>query len=133
MRINRQGGHMDMQLLPGLIGFILLIVVMGLPGNQEINLEKNIWMFVIFLIIATAVMFYGFAMHLYALGYPESPFNKHTSPVFMTLLCAGGTALTSWRFYNLDMNTGFIIYITLTLLVIVTSTGFAIYRKSKKR
>jgi len=117
-----------MQVTPALIGLVLLYVVMGQFNAPDLDTDKGMLKLLAFLLLATAALLYGFAMHLYALGYPESPFNRHCSSLLMTLLCAGPLAYVAYRFHALQMQTGFIAYGVLCLLVVGLSAGFAFYR-----
>ena len=132
MAFKRQAGYMDAQMTPAMIGLVLLYVLVGQIESPEFDLDKDLIKFSVFLFLATAALLYGFVMHLYALGYPESPFNKHSSAIFMTLLCAGPLAYMAYRFYSLDMQTGFMLYGILSVLVVACSIGFGIYRNNKQ-
>lgn len=120
---------MDMQFTPTIIGVVVLIMVLGLIDNPAFDLHAAQLKFYGFLLLAIAVMLYGFGMHLYALGYPESPFNKHTSPVFMTLLCAGPLLYGAYRFLNAAMYPGLVLLSVLAVMVCAASISFALYRK----
>lgn len=133
MKRYKQAGYMDMQMMPALIGAVLMLVFAGAITAPEFNREADLLRFSIFLSLATAVLLYGFTMHIYCLGYPESPFNKHTSPLFMTLLCTGPLAYAAYRFYQADMLPGTIVYTALALLPVVASAGFAAYRGNDKQ
>ena len=131
MNLRLQSGYMDMQVTPAMIGVVLLYVLMGLVNSPEFDLDKDLLKLSVFLLLATAALLYGFAMHLYALGYPESPFNKHSSSLFMTVLCAGSLGYVAYRFYGLSMQPGAILYAALCLLVIGASVGFTFFRNRK--
>jgi hypothetical protein len=122
---------MDMQVTPAMIGVVLIYVIMEQVISPEFDLDKDMLKLVVFLSVATAAVLYGFVMHIYAFGYPESPFNKHNSSVFMTLLCGGSLAYVAFRFYDLEMKMGFIVYAVLCLLVVALNFGFAFYRGKK--
>ncbi|MBT7951041.1 MAG: hypothetical protein HN764_05410 [Gammaproteobacteria bacterium] len=128
---RRQSGYTDMQVTPAMIGVMLIYIVMEQVISPEFDLDKDMLKLVVFLSVATVVLLYGFVMHLYALGFPESPFNKHNSSVFMTLLCAGSLAYVAYQFYELEMRMGFIVYAVLCLLVVGLNFGFGFYRGSK--
>jgi hypothetical protein len=131
MNLRTQSGYMDTQVTPAMIGVVLIYIVMEQVISPEFNLDEDILKLAVFLSVATAALLYGFVMHIYALGYPESPFNKHNSSVFMTLLCAGSLAYVAFRFYELEIKTGFIVYAVLCLLVVGLNFGFAFYRDNK--
>ena len=133
MNCNKQTGYMDMQVMPAMIGVVLTLVVAGMITSPGLDLDKDLVKLCIFLLLATAALLYGFAMHLYCLGYPESPFNKHSSPLFMTPLCSGPLAIVAYKFYRTDMLTGAIIYAVLALLVIAAAIGFAMQRAKKEQ
>lgn len=128
MKDNKQTGYIDMQVTPAMMGAVLLFVFLGQIKNPDFDLNKNLLMFSVFLSLATVVLLYGFLMHIYALGYPESPFNKHSSPVFMTVLCAGPLIFGAWQFYSVNVLLGFFLYFALSLLVAGVAIGFALYR-----
>ncbi len=128
MNLRKQTAYMDMQVTPAMIGVVLLYVVMGQLNNPDFDADKDLLKLAVFLVPATAALLYGFVMHLYALGYPESPFNRHSSSLVMTLLCAGPLAYVAYRFHALEMQLGFIVYAVLCLLVVALAVGFAFYR-----
>ena len=130
MKSQRQAGYMDMQFTPAMVGAVLLFVVLGLIDNPAFDVHASPFRFYGFLLLAAAFMIYGFWMHLYALGYPESPFNKHTSPVFMTLLCTGPLVYGAYRFYKAGMYPGLVLSGVLAVLVCGASIGFALHRSS---
>jgi hypothetical protein len=129
---GKQAGYMDMQVMPAMIGVVVLLATLGLVSNPEFDLDNNLLLFSAFMLLGTAALLYGFAMHIYALGYPESPFNKHTSPALMTVLCGGPLIFAACRFYSAGIRPGLILYAILSLLVISVSAGFAIYRGKKR-
>lgn len=131
MNLRKQTGYMDMQVLPAMIGAVLLYATTGMPGGPDFDLDKDLVKLCVFLLLATAVLLYGFAMHLYALGYPESPFNKHSSPLFMTLLCAGALGFVAYRFYRVELVIGALVYGVLALLVVGLGVGLRVYRQEK--
>lgn len=128
MKFHRQAGYLDMQLTPALVGMVLMLIFTSTITDPDFNLEKGLLGYSIYLFLATAALLYGFAMHIDSLRYPESPFNKHTSPLFMTLLCSIPLAYVAYRFYRSGMLPGVIVYAALTLLVVVAAIGFAVYR-----
>ena len=129
--MRTQSGYTDMQVTPAMIGVVLIYIVMEQVISPEFDPDKDKLKLVVFLSVATAALVYGFVMHIYALGYPESPFNKHNSSAFMTILCAGALAYVAYRFYELEMRTGFIVYAVLCLLLVALNFGFAFYRGRK--
>ena len=128
MKFYKQTGYMDMQMTPALIGVILMLMFVGTITDPEFNLDKALLGYSIYLFLATAALLYGFAMHIDSLRYPESPFNKHTSPLLMTPLCAGPLAYAAYRFYKAGMLPGVIVYAALSLLLIAASIVFAARR-----
>ena len=120
-----------MQVTPAMIGVVLIYIIMEQVISPEFDPDKDMLKLAVFLSVATAAVLYGFVMHIYALGYPESPFNKHNSSVFMTLLCAGSLAYVAYRFYELEIRMGFIVYAVLCLLLVALNFGFAFYRDKK--
>ena len=130
MHAGKQAGYMDMQLMPAVMGIVILIGALGLITNPEFNPDNGWLLISVVMFLGTGALLYGYAMHLYALGYPESPFNKHTSPLFMTILCAGPLAFAAYRFYSADMRAGFILYAVLSLLVLMVSFGLAFIRRN---
>jgi len=133
MKFNNQAGYMDMQMTPAMIGVVLTLVVAGMITSPDADAERNLLKLGIFLVLATGALLYGFAMHIYCLGYPESPFNKHSSPLFMTPLCAGPLAFVAYKFYKTDMLPGAIVYAALAVLVIAAAIGFALNRAKKEQ
>ncbi len=129
--LGKQSGYMDMQVTPAMIGVVLIYIVMEQVISPGFDLDKDRIKLIVFLSVASAAVLYGFVMHIYALGYPESPFNKHNSSVFMTLLCGGSLAYVAYRFYELEMKMGFIVYAVLCLLVVGLNFGFGVYRGRK--
>lgn len=127
MRLTRQSGYMDMQITPAMVGAVLLFVTLGPVDGFDLNPDRDLLKISLILAAGTAAVLYGFAMHLYALGYPESPFNKHTSTLFMTGLCAGLLGLVAYRLHAEEYPTGFALYAALATLVIVTSIVCNIY------
>lgn len=119
-----------MQFTPACIGVVVLFIVLSLIDNPAFDVQAAQIRFYGFLLLAIAFMLYGFCMHLYALGYPESPFNKHTSPVFMTLLCAAPLVYGAYRFYQAGMYPGLVLSGVLAVLVCGASIGFTLYRSS---
>ena len=132
MKLQRQAGYTDLQIMPTIMGVILVIIVIGLTDNPAFDPAQSPVKFYSFLLLALAVLLFGFGMHLYALEYPESPFNKHSSPVFMTLMCAGSMGYGSWRLLNAGMQGGGLLLAVLTVSVCVMSIGFAHYRNRRK-
>lgn len=128
MRSRGQTGYMDMQFTPTIIGVVVLIFTLSLIGDPTIDVHTIPFRFYGFLLLGCAMMLFGFSMHLDALGYPESPFNKHSSPVFMTLLCAGPFTYGAYRFYRAGMYAGLILLCVLIVVVFALSIGFALRR-----
>lgn len=116
---------------PAVIGLVLLYVLMKQVNSPDFDLDKDLLTLAVSLLLATAALLYGFVMHLYALGYPESPFNRHSSSLLMTVLCAGPLGYVAYRFYALGMQPGFFLYAVLCLLVIGASIGFTFFRNRK--
>lgn len=133
MKINAQSGYMDAQLMPAMIGAVSLFFSLSMIRSPEFNMDENLLRLCVFLALAVAALLYGFAMHIDALGYPESPFNKHTSPLVMTLLCGGPLVFGAYLFYSIKLLPGFVLFTALSLLVVGASIGSAFYRKSKGR
>ena len=133
MKFNKQAGYMDMQMTPALIGVILMLMFVGSITDPDFNLDQDLLAYSIYLFLATAALLYGFVMHIDSLRYPESPFNKHTSPLFMTLLCAGPLAYAAYRFYRAAMLAGVIVYAVLALLLVATAIGVAVYRSDDEQ
>lgn len=122
---------MDMQFTPAIIGAVLLFAILGPVDGLELDPKSELVKFSLFLIAATAALLYGFVMHLYSLAYPESPFNKHTSPLFMTGICGGSLAFAAYRLFAADIQTGFILYAVLCILVVIVSISYNIHRNKK--
>ena len=131
MKLGKQAGYMDMQVTPAIIGAVLLFATVGIINDPGFDIGKDLLKIIVFLVLATGSLLYGFMMHLDALSCPESPFNKHSSPVFMTVLCAGMSAFSAYQFYSAGIRTGFILYALLALLIITASIGSAVYRNNK--
>ena len=129
MTITRQAGYMDVQFTPVIIGAMLLVVVLSQMSDPGFDPHAMQLRFYGFLLLAVAAMLYGFGMHLDALAYPESPFNKHSSPVFMTLLCAAPLLYGAYRFYRAGMYPVLVLFSALAVMVCVVSIGFAWHRK----
>jgi len=108
---------MDMQITPAIVGSVLLFIVLSLIDNPDFDVHASPFKFYAFLLLAITFMVCGFCMDLYALGYPESPFNKHTSPAFMTLLCAGPLVYGAYRFYKAGMYPGLVLSGVLAVIV----------------
>ena len=117
-----------MQFTPAVMGAVLLFIVMGLTSKPGFDAHAVPLKFYLFLLLALAPLLYGFGMHLYALGYPESPFNKHTSPLFMTLLCLGPLGYGAYRFYQLQIMPGLVLMTLLTIAVAAAAIGHAWFR-----
>ena len=124
-----QAGYMDMQFTPTVVGVVLLWMVIGMISAPDLSLVK----LSIYLLLATAALLFGFAMHLISLGYPESPFNQHSSPLLMTPLCAVPLAYTAYRFYQAAMLPGAILYAVLALLVLAAAIGCAVFRSDEEQ
>jgi hypothetical protein len=124
---------MDAQMMPVLIGVILLFVVIGQLNSPEFDMNEKLYQFIGTLAFATLAVIYGYVMHLIAMSYPESPFNKHTSPVFMVLLCAGICIFCAWQFYQAGILLGLIIYSVLSIVVVIASICVSIISKNKRR
>ena len=133
MKLNNQHGYMDAQFGPALIGAVMMLLLASMVTDPEFNLEKDLLRFSIFLLLATAALLYGFAMHVHCLGYPESPFNKHTSPPVMTLICAGPLAFAAYRFYRAAMLPASIVYAALAVLVVAAAIVFAVRRNKNSQ
>ena len=118
---SKQAGYMDAQLMPALIGAILLFVIVGQLNNPDFDINEKPYQFISVMAVATLALLYGYIMHCMALGYPESPFNNHTSPVFMACLCAGACMLTSWQFVKVGITWAGIIYAFIALVIMVIS------------
>lgn len=119
-----QYGYMDNQVMPAMFGAVLLFVVLGQVTPEALaegGISLKLWML---MPGATLVLLYGFVMHIYALNYPESPFNKHTSPLFMNLICGGILGFAAWRFHGAGVQAGMWIYALLCFLVLSTSVAF---------
>lgn len=119
---------MDVQFTSALVGVALMLIFVVTITAPEFDRDKHLLAYSIYLFLATAALLYGFAMHIDSLNYPESPFNKHTSPLFMTLLCAGPMAYAAYRFYKAAMLPGTLVYAALALLVVAATIGFAAHR-----
>lgn len=128
MRLQKQSGYVDMQIMPAMIGVVWLYMMMAQLDRPDFDLERNLIKFCILLCLGTALVLYGFVMHLYALGYPESPFSKHSSPALMVPLCAAPFAYIAYRFFSLDMLIGSVLYAVLCFAVIAAGIRFALRR-----
>ena len=128
---SRQYGYTDLQIMPAMIGIVLLVVFLGRLDSLDPDSITGILKLALPLILATAVVCFGFGMHLYCLGYPESPFNRHSSPIFMTAVCSGAMFFAAWQCYQAGITAGCIAYILLGLVLIVLSGAFAIHRHNK--
>jgi len=119
---------MDNQLMPAMMGAVILFFLLGQVSPEGI--AKGVVGLKLYLALggATLVLLYGFAMHLYALGYPESPFNRHSSPLFMSLVCGGMPGLAAWRFYTIENQAGMWVYGGLCGLVLITSVVISFIR-----
>jgi hypothetical protein len=133
MAMNRkyQSGYMDMHFTPAIIGAVIIFITVGPIKFATSNSDTDLLEISVLLLVATSSLLYGFWMHLNALDYPESPFSKHSSPLFMTALCSGAFAFAAYRLYTLDMSIGAAFYAVLSVLVITASVGFAIRRRNK--
>lgn len=127
----KQSGYTDLQVMPAIIGIILLIVCLGMLNKPEFDPDTGLLKLSLFLLPATAAVCFGFGMHLYCLGYPESPFNRHSSPVFMTFISSGVMFFAAWRFFNVNILIGTIIYMVLGISLVCITAGLAIYRARK--
>lgn len=129
MRLNKQTGYMDMQFTPAVVGIVLMVMALGMLTVSDENPDLNLVKLSIYMLLATAALLFGFAMHIDSLGCPESPFNHHISPLLMTPLCAGPLAYAAYRFYRSGMLPGTILYSVLAITVVATAVGFAVRRE----
>ena len=81
------------------------------------------------LILAIVIMGYGFIMHLYVLGYPESPFNRHNSTLLITLLCIVPMSYIAWKFHDAGMAMVSAVFAVLSFSVLISSIACYLYRK----
>ena len=130
MRFNfkKQAGHTDLQIMPAMIGAVIVIAIAGQIGQPGFESGRELFKPVLILILGIGSLLYGFGMHIYCLGYPASPFNRHSSPVLMTILSAGPVAYTAWRFYSSTNAVGFVICSGISLLIMAATIGFAYHR-----
>jgi len=120
-----------MQVTPVMVGAVLLIVILGMLDQIQAGATSRLLMFYTILFLATGFIFFGFYMHLMALGYPESPFNRHNSPVFMILACGGVLAWAAYRLLGAGMTIPAILYVLLSLLIPILSLARGISRNRR--
>lgn len=130
MNRRNQSGYMDMHVTPAIIGAVIIFVIVGPIEFSPADGETDLLQISLLLLVATGSLLYGFWMHLDALGYPESPFSKHSSPLLMTALCSGSFAFAAYRLYTMDLSIGAAFFALLCVLVIAGSVGYAIRRRN---
>ena len=112
---SKQSGYMDNQMMPIMIGAVLVFVIAGQIGNPDLPNPIAVYLFLGF---ATCAILFGYVMHLDSLSGAESPFNKHQSLLLMSALAIVPLALTSYRFVEAGLLLGAGLYALLTLVVL---------------
>lgn len=87
---------MDNQMPPILIGIVLDVAVVNYvatAGQMTGLSEFGVYLVVL---LAFACFSWGIYLNMESLRYPESPFNKHTSPVFVAVMVGGCLGYSAW-------------------------------------
>ena len=124
---------MDMQIMPTVIGAVLMYAVLGQLNDPTVNLDENLLKLCVSIAFATAPLLFGFCVHLDALSSPESPFNKHSAPQLMVLICSGSFSYAAYRFHRADFLLGLIIFLLLALAIVIAEIIAARMRKKNRQ
>ena len=93
---SRQTGYMDNQMPPILIGILLVVPVVNYVATAGPMTGLSAAVVYLVVVLAFASFSWGIYLNIDSLRYPESPFNKHTSPVVIGVLVAGCLGYSAW-------------------------------------
>ncbi len=100
---------MDMQIPPVIFGVVLLIGLAAATGNREYAELISIRVLITVLVLSFGSIGLGFYVNYDSLKAPESPFNKHVSPLLLGAVTAGALVFSMWRAHGSRYN--FLVYI----------------------
>jgi hypothetical protein len=91
-RFSQEDGYIDSQLPPVILGILLLVGLVHMITSPEFDTRSSIWMPYLGVVIIYAILAFGYYSNMSSLECPESPFNKHQSPLFLGIIIIGGMA-----------------------------------------
>lgn len=121
---------MDNQLPPIIIGALLILPVAGNapPAGALSDLPPP----AVYVLVVLGLACFSWGMYLNAesLKYPESPFNKHTSPWLLAVIVIGCLGFSAWETFGglygelaYVFGAGIIAAVAATLRAVTRSTG----------
>ena len=98
--MNNQNGYMDAQLPPIIIGAILFVGLVHVINTPEDSSKYSPVLIYLGFLVPAALFVLGCYMNKESLECPESPFNKHVSPILIATIIIGSLGYGIWRIYS---------------------------------
>ncbi|MFC1886469.1 hypothetical protein ACFLZM_05375 [Thermodesulfobacteriota bacterium] len=122
---GKEDGYIDTQLTPVFIGILLLIGLVHLVTNPEFSMKSPSLMIYPGVAVISAIFAFGYYSNMSSLECPESPFNKHMSPFFISVITIAGLAYAIWKvnktpFHHLIFIFGALIAAAIFMAVYIT-------------
>ena len=95
--VGKEAGYIDIQLTTVIIGILLLVGLVHLVSNPEFSIKYPSLLLYPGVVVALAILGFGYYVNMSSLKCPESPFNQHVSPLFITGIIIGGLAYAMWK------------------------------------
>lgn len=94
---NKEYGYIDTQLTTVIVGILLLIGLVHMVTNPEFSINSPSLIIFPGIAVVLAIFAFGYYCNMSSLKCPESPFNKHVSPIFLALIIIGSLAYALWK------------------------------------
>ena len=95
--VSKEAGYIDIQLTPVVIGILLLVGLVHLVSNPEFSIKYPSLLLYPGVVVVLTILGFGYYSNMSSLKCPESPFNKHVSPLFIAGIIIGGLAYAMWK------------------------------------
>ena len=93
----KENGYIDIQLTLVIVGILLLVGLVHLITYPEYSLKHPSLILYPGVAAVFTIFAFGYYSNMSSLKYPESPFNKHVSPLFIAIQIIGALAYAIWK------------------------------------